>query len=286
MIIDFDCSSLDNFLARRHEELLPYLRLEDQNNKYQNHPTDIMAKKNVEKIVNKLFNKNPNKDNSDYYSINNNKKEPKKENEIKFLKKKRGKKKDKNSKIKGTKTKFDKNNINIKIKCYCDNCIVAYLNECLKLSKKYNNQKFFELCRKYKIKNINKSLESLKNKNLGDFIQNEITSKYKSKNGNKDKKNENINIFQQFEKDEILKNIFSENYFHFFKNVFYESKRRVKIKLNDSQSISINFPDKVLMFNDLLEKDKDEKYKEQLKKNALKYFIPNSIFFVNYKLNH
>lgn len=275
-ISDSDSLSLENFLAPKPKDVLPYLRLEDQNNKYIKYPADNKAQKNVGIIVDEFWNKIPLFYNSDYYSINNIisniiKKKIVFLTKEKFLKKKRGKKKDKNSKTKGTKTKFDKNNINIKIKSYCDNCIVGYLNECLKLSKKYNGQKFSKLSRKLKIKNINKSLESLKDKNLGDFIQTQIDG--------------NINIFQQFENDEILESVFSEKYFHFFKNVFYRSNRRVKIKLNNNQNFSINLPDKVLMFNDLLEKDKEKKYNEQLKKNAIKFFIPNSIFIVNYNNN-
>ena len=203
---------------------------------------------------------------------------PNSQNDKTILNKKRGRKKKEDTTTERHHTKYSKENINIKLKLYCDNCIVSYINECLKLSKKYNKRKFLKFDYKYKIKSINSTLKDLKNKNLGDIIITRNSSKYGPKY--KKKEDENSQLYDQIKEDEILKKIFSEEYFHFFKNVFYKSKREIKIKLKENEYKIINLPKKVKMFNDLLEKDADEKYQKKLKEYAFRYFIPNSIFIV------
>ena len=203
---------------------------------------------------------------------------PNSQNDKTILNKKRGRKKKVDTTTERHHTKYSKENINIKLKLYCDNCIVSYINECLKLSKKYNRRKFLKFDYKNKIKSINSTLKDLKNKNLGDIIITRNSSKYGPKY--KKEEDENSQLYDQVKEDEILKKIFSEEYFHFFKNVFYKSKREIKIKIKENEYKIINLPKKVKMFNDLLEKDADEKYQKKLKEYAFRYFIPNSIFIV------
>ena len=205
---------------------------------------------------------------------------------LKLKRKKGRKKKDEDKKDDSSKTKvhtkYSTHNINIKIKIYCDNCIVEYLNECLKLSKKYNGQKFYKFSHKSKIRSINNTIESLKYKKLKDIIVSKNSNKYLKKKENTE---DNINdkIYQEFKDDEILKNIFSEDYYHFFKNIFYKRNREIKIKINNNEYKTINLSKKVTLFFDLLEKNnsKDRLYQDKLKINAFKYFMPNSIFIVH-----
>ena len=156
------------------------------------------------------------------------------------------------------------------------------MNECLKLSKNYNGQEFYKFSRKSKIKSIKNTIESLKDKKLKDIIITKNSCKYLKKN---EKKEENINdkIYQEFKDDEILKNLFSENYFHFFKNIFYKKNREIKIKINNKEYKTIILSKKIPLFYDLLEKNdnKDELYQDKLKINAFKYFTSNSIFIVH-----
>jgi predicted metal-dependent hydrolase len=139
-----------------------------------------------------------------------------------------------------------------------------------------------------KKKTILNTLKALKdNKStLGDIIQTKISTKYGHKKGKKEHKDEftNIKVYHIYKNDETLKNIFSEEYFHFFKKVFYKNNRKIKIKLNENENNYrvVNISEKVAMFYDLLGKDDDEKYKAQLIMHAYKYFMPNSKFIVNY----
>lgn len=351
---DYECSSLDIFLANENNSYLKFLDIEPLNEKYQN----LNSKDEIMEINHKLFTKGlieSNKDNlkiNEQYNINCEKdldfdlknkisiidickSEYKNENNInveefkneedlsiiienevtqnkntkikkinltstkkstnfqnvtKLLQKKRGRK-IKNSKEERIHSKFAIDNIISKIKNKCDNCIVAYLNECIKFSKKYNKQKFLKFDHKSKIKAIVNYLQSIKEKKIklkNIVINTKISSKYghkKGKKGKKENEDENINakIFQYFEEDETLKNIFSEEYFHFFKNVFYKNKREIKIKISENKYEVIKISKKVKMFFDLLEeKDNDIKYKQLLINCASKYFMPDSKFKVNY----
>ena len=360
---DYECSSLDSFLAKRNNHYLKSLYIEPLNEKYQSQILEInhklltnLIESNKENLeINEHYNINFEKDSdfdvgtsvdksialscphlknkisivdickSEYKNENNiNEEEFKNEEELainidntiaqkkntkikkknftsaeksttiqnrtKLLEKKRGRK-IKNSKEERIHSKFAMDNIMIKIKNKCDNCIVAYLNECIKCSKKYNKQKFLKFDRKSKIKTIANYLQSIKEKqlNLRDIvIHTKISSKYghkKGKKGKKENENENTNkkIFQYFEEDETLKNIFSEEYFHFFKNVFYKNKREIKIKITENKYETIKLSKKVEMFFDLLEeKDNDIKYKQQVVNCASKYFMPDSKFKLNY----
>ena len=198
-------------------------------------------------------------------------------------------------------SKYARENVNIKIKIRVDNCIIYYINEILKKLeikipenyksiKKYKRLEFLKISHQERIKAINKFVNSLNDKNLGDIIKDKVSTKYgkKSKN-NKNKvitkddeiaKFQNKILFEELEKNEDLKKIFSESYFHFFKNIFFKSEREIKVKINESKTILINFPEKIKLFNDLLKTD-DIKYQKIMRYCAYKYFMPGSIFMIN-----
>ena len=195
-------------------------------------------------------------------------------------------------------SKYAKENVNIKLKICVDNCIIYYINEILKnleikIPKNYKSSKrleFLKISHQERIKAINKFVNSLNDKNLGDIIKGKVSTKYGKKNkNNKDKvitkddendKSPNIILFKELEKNEDMKKIFSESYFHFFKNIFFKSEREIKVKINQSKNILIKFPEKIKLFNDLLKTD-DIKYQKIMRYCAYKYFMPGSIFMIN-----
>lgn len=185
---------------------------------------------------------------------------------------------------KRTHTKYAKENVNIKLKINTDNCIRYYLNNILRYYKKnicINHLKKFEflkIAHKNTIKSINTVLKSLENKNLGDIINGKVSKKYGKKGESLEE--HNIDLFKQLQVNEFMTKIFSEKYFHFFKNIFYKSERRIEVEINKNETILIEFPENIKLFNDLL-KNEDKKYQKVMKYNALKYFMPGSIFITN-----
>ena len=185
---------------------------------------------------------------------------------------------------KRTHTKYAKENVNIKLKINTDNCIRYYLNNILRYYKRnicinhLQKFEFLKIAHKNTIKSINTVLKSLENKNLGDIINGKVSKKYGKKGESLEE--HNIDLFKQLQVNEFMTKIFSEKYFHFFKNIFYKSERRIEVEINKNETILIEFPENIKLFNDLL-KNEDKKYQKVMKYNALKYFMPGSIFITN-----
>ena len=145
----------------------------------------------------------------------------KKENKLKGKKIGRKKKSNifvKDNEIIGNKNFHDKNktdNLIRKIKVHYISFLLSFINEIIKnLNIK---ETFLKLDYQIKKEIKKKSLESLKNKTIGEIISSKISTKYRNK-----VENYNEIIFKEIKnKSEVLKNIFSQNYLTFFKSVYY-----------------------------------------------------------------
>ena len=137
--------------------------------------------------------------------------------------------------------------------------LISFINEILN-NLKYK-EKFCKLDYKYKQNVNNKFFESLKTKNIGEIICSNISGKYK-KDGknNKDilekikekKNNKEINN----KENEAIINILSENYFDFFRKIYYKSSKLINLEEYGLDK-EITLSDKVKMYKDFLNKNKE-----------------------------
>lgn len=154
----------------------------------------------------------------------------------------------------------DENNQKVHDKFSTDNLLrkiqvhyISFLINCMNLILKELNykQEFLKLDYNFK-KNVNKDVfESLKNKKISEIICNKISNKYRIKD-----KFVNFKIYHQIKDDNILKNIFNENYFYFFKNYYYKSVKSINLKKYGLEKEIILSKD-VKTYKDLLEYNKD-----------------------------
>lgn len=206
----------------------------------------------------------------------------KKENKLKGKKIGRKKKSNifvKDNEIIGNKNFHDKNktdNLIRKIQVHYISFLLSFINEIIKnLNIK---ETFLKLDYQMKKEINKKSLESLKNKTIGEIISSKISTKYRNK-----VENYNEIIFKEIKnKSEVLKNIFSQNYLTFFKSVYYKSNNRINLK-SFGLDKEIILSNKVEMYKDFLKnKDFDSLHIRKLNSCMAKNFYPELIFMVNY----
>ena len=184
-----------------------------------------------------------------------------------------GEKKKRGREIKGNKNKLkchDKNssdNLLRKIQVHYISFIISFINEILE--NLGCNQKFFKLDYKFKFNIKKEFVESLKTKNIGEIICNEISSKYKEDS------NYNKKIYEQIKENEVLKKIFSEKYLVIFRKVYYQNKDEIYLSEYGLDK-KIKLSKKVEMFNDLYNKiNSKNQYTKNIKDFVLqKYFSP------------
>lgn len=192
-----------------------------------------------------------------------------------LIKKKRGRGKKTNMENnEKTHDKFSTDNLLRKIQVHYLTFIINFINIILK--RLNYEQRFFKI--NYEIKkNVNKkNFDSLKNKTIGEILCNKISVKYK-------KQNENVNkeIYEQIKDNEILKNIFSENYLKLFKKIYYKSNKIINLKeYGLEEEIILTKP--VKMFKDLLNdneaSDINKEYRKNIAECAAQNYLPDSIF--------
>ena len=189
--------------------------------------------------------------------------------EVKKAINKRGRKKIKNN-IDGKGKTHDKNaadNLLRKVQVHYLTFIISFINEILQ--KLGINQQFSNLNYKFK-RNVNKQfVESLKAKNIGQIICNEISPKYKEKE-------DNALIFEKIE-DEVLKKILSENYLTLFRKIYYNKSNSINLREYGLDK-TIILSKKVKMFNDLKKRiDSKNGYKININQFIKKHFFTSKL---------
>ena len=196
---------------------------------------------------------------NDLYYVKQSKKK-KKETSVKFILKGKKRGRVKQKKINKIHDKHTIDNVLRKIQVNYMTFLTSFINEIL---KNLNfNERFLKLDYSIK-KNINKDFfESLKTKNIGEIICSEISGKYKKdgKKNNKDilekiKKKKNNKEINNKENEAII-NILSENYFDFFRKIYYKSSKLINLEEYGLDK-EITLSDKVKMYKDFLNKNKE-----------------------------
>jgi hypothetical protein len=183
-----------------------------------------------------------------------------------------------NNEIKEKEKFHDKNivdNLKKKIQVHYMSFIRSFLNEIIKQLKIV--RQFLKIDYNIK-KNVHKNnLNELKEKTIGEIISSEISPKYKN-----NEKNYNKIIVDDLSKNEVLRNILSQNYMSFFKEVYYKSNNKINLKRYGADE-EIILSNKVEMYKDFLKnKDFDFIHIMGLNRCVAKYFYPELIFLVNY----
>lgn len=186
----------------------------------------------------------------------------------KKLKKKRGRKNNK-PEIQHDEKKND--NKMAKIQRNYISFLIVLLNYIMKKLKiKYE---FIHLDGKWKSDVNQKFRYSLTKKTIKDIIyEAPISPKYK-----KDEEY-NKNIYKKL-KDEgynILLDIMDKNYLYFFEKIYYNNLRKFNLSSFGLNSLDVELPNNIKLFNDLLNKRKTEdfeNYKTKMEKCVIKYFI-------------
>jgi hypothetical protein len=141
--------------------------------------------------------------------------------------------------------RFGKDNLKSKIQNHYISFIIDYVNYIL-LFLGYRKQ-FYKISYKDKIK---MNFSSLKDKNLGEILQKDVSPSFDKVNCD-----ENIKTFDEIKDEPGVKDLFSENYLDLFKNIYYKNKRYLNLS-NYGKDINIYLPNKkIKMFEDLLEKE-------------------------------
>ena len=177
--------------------------------------------------------------------------------------------------------RFGKDNLKLKVQSHYMSFIIDYVNYILPFLG-YRIQ-FYKISYKEKIQ---MKISSLKDKDIGEILQKNVSPSYK------DKCDENKKIFNEIKDEPGVKDLFSEKYLELFENIYYKNKRYINLS-NYGKDINIYLPNKrIKMFEDLLEKanikDYDdinnikenrsnEDYKEVLKKFVENKYLKNLI---------
>ena len=155
------------------------------------------------------------------------------------------------------------------------NFILDYVNEIL---KKFGFRvKFYDIDYKDKSNISPKRINFLKSSNIGEILCTKISAKYRKLIKSNDKLNETI--FKEVTKNNIIKNILSEEYLYLFKEVYFKNKREINLTRYGYNCI-INLPEKIETFGNLLHKKNMGSnciYEMKLRNIIAKYF--NLIFF-------
>ena len=175
--------------------------------------------------------------------------------------------------------KFGKDNLKTKIQNHYISFIIDYVNYNL-LFLGYRKQ-FYKISHEDKIK---MNFSSLKDKNIGEILQKNVSPSFNKVNFDENKK-----TFEEIKDEPGVKDLLSENYLDLFINVYYKNKRNLNLS-KYGKNINIYLPNKkIKMFEDLLEKankkdgnvnkireNKSNKdYKEELIKSVENNYLKN-----------
>ena len=156
--------------------------------------------------------------------------------------------------------------------------LIEFLNLIMLILKLDYN--FLDLKGDYK-GNINQKFRAeLNKKTIKDIIlESPISGKYKKKEMDYNQK-----IINKLENEghNIILNIMNKKFLYFFENIYYKNLRKFNLTMYDNNSLEVNLPLSIKLFNDLLNKNKsknsveNENYENSMKKCAKKYFFPRN----------
>ena len=166
--------------------------------------------------------------------------------------------------------KFKADNIFIKVKANYQSFIPDFVNEILEALD--FKEKFIKIdCDN--IKKINKgNFSFIKSLSLSRILEQDISSKFRTLPKDKNRK-----ILEKVIKNPIINKLLSESYLYIFQNIYYKNKRIINMK-KYGKNINIMISKNVQMYEDLIEKNKDEpEYIQKLNKYVNKKYFNTRI---------
>ena len=193
---------------------------------------------------------------------------------FKLKKRKPGKKRklltDKNPYL-HTKNKFD--NILTKIQVQYINFLINFINIIIEKFGRSDLQ-FKLIDASLKKHNKIESRKKLKEGTIADVLKNEISSKYTKIN-----KNHNFEVYEELVKNGLVDviNVLNQKFLFFFESVYFKSLRKFNLKDFGLVDLQIELPKKILLYEDLLMKNKKdgnfEEYKIKMERCIKWHFL-------------
>ena len=166
--------------------------------------------------------------------------------------------------------KFAIDNVKRKIQVHAMNSIIQYVNEIIcKIDLELEHVPIFNKIDYSSKKNTNNNiLEENKKKTIENLIETEISPKYTSFQSDFNKKE-----IEKIKNNEIAKNILSQKYIDYFREVYYKNERTIDLSKYGLKKI-INLSNRVKLYEDMFKgKTVDEKYRNRVEEVIRKKFL-------------
>ena len=157
--------------------------------------------------------------------------------------------------------KFSQDNVTRKIQIHVMNSLIQYVNEIVsKIDLGLEHIPVFNKIDYSFKKNITKKIfEENKKKTIENLIEREVSSKFK-----KFSRDSNKRELEKIKNNEIIKNILSQKYIDYFREVYYKNERSIDLSKYGLKKI-INLSKKVKLYEDIFKgKVVDEKYRDRV----------------------
>ena len=165
--------------------------------------------------------------------------------------------------------KFSQDNVTRKIQIHVMNSLIQYVNEIVsKIDLGLEPIPVFNKIDYSFKKNITKKIfEENKKKTIENLIEREVSSKFK-----KFSRDSNKRELEKIKNNEIIKNILSQKYIDYFREVYYKNERSIDLSKYGLKKI-INLSKKVKLYEDIFKgKTVDEKYRNRVEEIIKKNF--------------
>ena len=162
-----------------------------------------------------------------------------------------------------------KDNVTRRIQVYAMNSMIQFVNEIIsKIDIGLENIPIFKKIDYSFKQNINSDIfEENKKKTIENFLETEISPKYKTFSSDSNKKEK-----EKIKKNAVIKNILSMTYIDFFKEIFYENKRIIDLSKYGLKKI-INLSTKVKTYENMFNEKTDENYRKRAAQIIRKKFL-------------
>ena len=169
-----------------------------------------------------------------------------------------------------THNKYSEDNVKRKIQIHVMNSITQYMNEILnKIDLGLEHIPVFNKIDYSFKKNITKKIfEENKKKTIENLIEREVSSKFK-----KFSRDSNKRELEKIKNNEIIKNILSQKYIDYFREVYYKNERSIDLSKYGLKKI-IHLSNKVNLYEDIFKgKVVDENYRNRIEEIIRKKFL-------------
>ena len=166
--------------------------------------------------------------------------------------------------------KYYEDNITIKVQGKAMNSMIQYVNDIIRvLDLGLEHIPVFNKIDYLFRKKISKdAFEENKQKTIENLIEINISPKYSNFPSDYNKKE-----YEKIKNNETVKNILSQKYIVFFKEVFYQNKRTIDLSKYGCKK-TIQLSNKVKLYEDMFKgKNEDEKYKSRVEEVIKKKFL-------------